>query len=264
MNNLLSVSKLFLQRNSSTILTCVGAIGVVATTVLAVKATPKAQAAIEAKKEEKGEDLTRLETIAAAAPSYVPSVITGAATITCIFASNVLNKRQQASLMSAYVLLDRTYKDYKKKVDELFGEDAGEQVRAEIAKDKYDGTNIEKVSEGKELFYDFYSGRYFESTMADVIEAEYKLNKTFIARDYAYLNEFYEFLDIEPIDEGYALGWSTAFNSQTYWEEWISFSHEKMFIEDDIEQWDNDEYAGLECTIVYIKNDPIVGFEDYQ
>ena len=264
MNNLLSVSKLFLKRNSSTILTCVGAIGVVATTVMAVKATPKAQAVIEAKKEEKGEDLTRLETIAAVAPAYAPSAITGVATIGCIFASNVLNKRQQASLMSAYALIDRSYKDYKKKVDELYGEEAGEQVREEIAKDKYEEANIKKIEDGKELFYDFYSGRYFESTMADVVEAEYKLNQTFIARDYAYLNEFYELLGIEEIDSGYALGWSTVFNQQTYWETWISFEHEKLIIEDDLEQYDADDYRGLECTIIYIKNDPIVGFEDYQ
>lgn len=263
MNNLLDVSRMFLKRNSSTILTCVGAIGVVATTVMAVKATPKALAIIEAKKEEKGEELTRLETVVAAAPAYIPSAVTGAATIACIFGASALNKRQQASLMSAYALVDRSYKDYKKKVDELFGDDAGKQVRAEIAKDKFD-EDVKKPDDGKELFYDFYSGRYFESTMAEVVEAEYRLNQTFINKDYAYLNEFYEFLGIEPIDSGYALGWSTHFNQQAYWETWISFDHEKTVIEDDFEQYDTDDYCGLECTIIYIKNDPVVGFEDYQ
>ena len=54
MNKLLRSSKLFLKRNSSTILTVVGATGVIATSVMAVKATPKALTMIEKAKEEKG------------------------------------------------------------------------------------------------------------------------------------------------------------------------------------------------------------------
>ena len=63
MNSLLNKSQVFLKRNSATILTCVGAAGVIATTVTAVKATPKAMRLIEEAKVEKGEDLTKLETI---------------------------------------------------------------------------------------------------------------------------------------------------------------------------------------------------------
>ena len=91
----------FLRRNSSTILTCIGAVGVVATAVMAVKATPKALERIEHAKEEKGEDLTVLETINVAGPVYIPAAVTGVATIACIFASNTLNKHQQAMLTSA-------------------------------------------------------------------------------------------------------------------------------------------------------------------
>ena len=63
--------------------------------------------------------------------------------------------------MSAYALLDSSYKEYKKKTDELYGEDAGKQIRGEIAKDKYVGDDV-SLDDGKELYYDFYSGRYFE------------------------------------------------------------------------------------------------------
>ena len=47
MKGLIPKAQLFLKRNSSTILTCVGSVGVVATVVTAVKATPKAMALIE-------------------------------------------------------------------------------------------------------------------------------------------------------------------------------------------------------------------------
>ena len=107
--------KEFLRRNSSTILTCIGAVGVVATAVMAVKATPKALELIENAKEEKGEELTKIEVVKVAGPTYIPAIVTGVATVACIFGSNVLNKRSQASLMSAYALLDNSYKEYKKK-----------------------------------------------------------------------------------------------------------------------------------------------------
>ena len=90
----------FLTRNASTILTFIGAGGVIATSVIAVKATPGALKLLERAKEEKGEDLTTLEKVKVAGPAYIPAVVTGASTIACIFGANVLNKRNQASLMS--------------------------------------------------------------------------------------------------------------------------------------------------------------------
>ena len=113
-----------------------GATGVIATAVMAVKRTPKALTLLESAKEEKGEELTKLEKFKIASPVYIPAMITGTATIACIFGSNIISKNQQAALMSAYALLDNSYKEYKKKTEELYGEDAGRQIREEIAKDK--------------------------------------------------------------------------------------------------------------------------------
>ena len=149
----------FLRRNSSTILTCVGAVGVVTTSVMAVKATPKALTLLEKAKQEKGEELTKFEVVKVAGPSYIPAIISGAATIACIFGSNVISKHQQAALMSAYALLDNSYKEYRNKVDELYGEEAGHKVREEIVKEKYTGDVITS-NNNEELFYDFYSGRF--------------------------------------------------------------------------------------------------------
>ena len=125
----------FIKRNTPTLLTCLGAIGVVATAVLAAKETPKALSLLENSKKEKEEELTMFEKVKIASPIYIPSVITGMATIACIFGSNIISKSQQATLMSAYALLDNAYKEYRKKADELYGKQASEQIREEIAKD---------------------------------------------------------------------------------------------------------------------------------
>ena len=251
MNNVLSTMKPFFKRNASTILTCVGGAGVVVTSVMAVKATPKALQIIEQAEKEKGEKLTNFELLRVAGPVYIPSVISGVATIACIFGANALNKRQQAALMSAYALLDNSFRDYKKKVEELYGEDANSEIRAEIAKDKYEETDI-SVEDDKQLFYDNVSGRYFESTMADVIKAEYEVNRKLALWDGAYLNEFYEFLDIPPIEGGDHVGWSRSLLVDYHWTSWLDFKHEKVVMDD-----------GLECYIISPQYDPTVDFHYY-
>lgn len=251
MNNLLYRSKIFLNRNSSTILTCVGALGVIATSVMAVKATPKALILLEEAKEEKGEDLNKFEVVKVAAPVYIPSAVIGASTIACIFGANMLNKRNQAALMSAYALLDSSYRDYKNKTEELYGEEADLKIREEIAKGKYDEIDI-SVGNGKQLFFDEYSGRYFESSMEDVIRAEYELNKI-LSNDYGvFLNEFYELLGLETTDYGNYLGWSSFELVETYWSSWVDFEHTKVIMED-----------GLECTIITMLMEPTFDFENY-
>ena len=154
--------------NSSTILTCIGAIGVIATTVMAVKATPKAVEILRDAEEEKGEKLTKFEVVNVAGPIYIPTVLTGVSTIACIFGANILNKRNQAALMSAYALLDNSYKEYMKKTEELYGDEADAQVKEELAKENY----VEDVDipEEEELFFDFKTMRFFHGFMDDIVQ----------------------------------------------------------------------------------------------
>lgn len=245
-------AKRFMKKNSSTILTCVGAAGTVATAIMAVKATPKALALLEVAKEEKGEELTKWEVVKTAGPAYIPAVVTGAATVAAIFGANTLNKRQQASLMSAYALLDNSYKEYKDKVEDLYGKEVDTHVEKEIAKDKFEENPVEVKDEANQLFYDTFSRRYFESTIENVQRAEYNLNRNIIQRDYAYVNEFYEELGMEPIDGGWDLGWSRGSNLDCAWQEWMDFNHEKVELDD-----------GLECIIVSFYIEPVMDFYDY-
>ena len=249
MNNVLNASTAFLKRNSSTILTCIGAIGVVVTSVMAVKATPKATRIVEQATEEKQEKLTKFETFKAIAPVYIPTAIIGSSTIACIFLANILNKRSQASLISAYALLNNSYKYYKNKVEELYGEGVNKKIREDIAKDKYEDI---KHTEGKQLFYDFYSGRYFESTIETVRQAEYETNRSMSVNGEVSLNKFYKILDL-PHDSIYdELGWSAEQIYETYRHPWIEFDHED-FVGDD----------GLECCIIYMPIEPLPGYLDY-
>ena len=102
------------------------------------------------------------------------------------------------------------------------------------------------------LFYDEFSDRYFESTNYIVQRAEYELNRLMLTRDYVYLNEWYEELDIDTIPHGYDLGWSTFQCMDMYWQPWINFDHYHFITRD-----------GKECTGICLVNQPIQDFEDY-
>lgn len=251
MNNVLRQSARFIRRNSSAILTVVGAVGVVATAVSAVKATPKAIQRIEEAKEEKGEDLTKLEVVKVAGPVYIPSIVLGASTIACIFGANALNKRKQAALMSAYALVDSSYKEYKGKVKELYGDEANSKIEQEIANDRLKEVDIPKNSE-KELFYDMFSRRFFMSTMEDVQRAEYKVNRDIFTHSGCTLNSFYESLLLDPLESGEDFGWTEGGNLMCYWQGWVDFHHEKA-VDDD----------GLEYTIIHFMQEPRLDYDDY-
>lgn len=251
MNKFLFKSKLFLQRNSSTILTCVGSVGVVATVFTAVKATPKAIALIKDAEAEKGEELTKVETALVAAPAYIAPAVLGVSALACIFGANILSQRQQASMMGAYALLDNSFKEFKAKVQELYGEGTVSVVRGEIAKDHYEDDDVQ-VDDGKQLFYDEFSNRYFESTMENVLNAELQINRLLAQDGGVYLNEFYEFLGIPTIEYGDYMGWSSFALCDMYWWSWIEFRHEKVTMDD-----------GLECTIIVMGYEPLYDFENY-
>ena len=236
--NLLNSSKLFLRRNSPTILTFLGAAGVVATSIAAAKATPKAMALLEKTKEEKGEELTKLEIVKVAGPAYIPAVAIGASTIACIFGANALNKKTQASIMSAYALLDTSYKQYKSKVKELYGENSDRNVKKEIAKDKFKDNDIH-INNEKILFFDFYSLRYFESTERLVLKAENRVNELLKLYGRASLNDFYESLGMPTAYTGYELWWNVQKCPS------VEFTHDITTMDD-----------GLECCVISTSADP--------
>ena len=258
-----------LKRASPTILTCLGAVGVIATAVLAVKETPKAMKLIEEERHRINRDLLKeaeengnpdcmqisklepIDMIKTAWKCYIPAAGVGLATIVCLFGANGLNKRQQASITGAYIFLDKAYREYKAKVKELYGEDGERQVRSEIAKDKRD-QGVEEGSDGVLLFFDFFSGRYFNRSMEQVIDAEYNLNRKFVHNDYVTLNEFYDLIGLDPVDFGDSLGWSIGAGENFYNYQWVDFEHELTTMDD-----------GMECFILHMPNPPSADFMDY-
>ena len=86
-------ARLFVKRNASTILTGLGSIGIAAT-ITTVKATPKTLRLIEEAEKEKGEKLTKWETVKIVSPSYISTAGLCLATMICIIGVEVLNQKR--------------------------------------------------------------------------------------------------------------------------------------------------------------------------
>lgn len=237
-----------LYRSSPTILTVVASVGVIVTTITAVRATPKAVKMLKEAELEKGENLTKVEIIRVAGPSYIPSALLGISTIVCIFGANALNQKKQASLMSAYVMLNESYKQYRKSAKIVYGEDADDKIHVEMAKDAmvatydwgYQVYNMDMDSESERLlFYDLSSKKYFRTTMAAVLNAQYHVNRNLAIRGDCSLNEYLSFLGVEGIDGGDDLGWDISYMVEEMDCYWLDFDNYKSTLED-----------GLECIMI--------------
>ena len=238
-----------LRRSSPTILTVLGIAGVVGTTVMAIKATPKAMKLIKAKKDELNTDkLTPTELVQTTWKCYIPSALIGAGTIVCIIGIGVMDKRNQAALTSAYAMLNESYKQYRQAAKKVYGEDADNKIRAEMAKDArvasyewgYQVYNMDMDPESEQLlFYDLTSKKYFTTTMAAVLNAQYHVNRNLAVRGDCSLNEYLSFLGIDGVDKGDEMGWDISYMVEEMDSYWLDFDNQKTTLED-----------GLECITI--------------
>lgn len=211
------------RKHSPEILTGIGIAGMLSTTVLAVRATPKALMLIEEKKREKkfaaikdggDSDLTKLEIVKTAWKPYIPAVITGAASIACLVGASSVNARRNAALAAAYALSETTLADYKEKVVETIGEKKAQEVKDAIAKDKIENDPVTRkeiiaTDKGETLCYDALSGRYFKSDIEYIRRAVNNLNERLLFDIHISLNEYYDEIGLEEIfPMGENLGWT--------------------------------------------------------
>ena len=214
MAQLMSVAKTSITKHSPEILTGIGIAGMITTTVLAVKATPKAIRLIEEAKEEKGEDLTKAETIKTCWKAYIPAAATCVASTACLIGASSVSIRRNAMLATAYKLSETAFSEYKEKVVETIGDEKEKVVREKVSEERIKKNPITKneiimTDYGDTQFYETLSGRYFKSDIEQIKKVVNYLNKDMLQDMFGTisLNEFYDELELERIDLGDELGW---------------------------------------------------------
>ena len=214
MTDIIKSVKATISKHSPEILTGIGIAGMVTTTILAVKATPKAIKLIEAEKRAKHVDvLSPVDTIKTVWKCYIPAAMTGVSSIACLIGSNAINAKRNAALTTVYTLSEMARNEYKEKVIETIGEKKErtikEKVDAErIKKDPVSKKEVIITEKGTTLCYDHVFGRYFKSDIDIINRAMNKINREIVINMYASLNDFYAELGLSPVEMGYDLGWN--------------------------------------------------------
>lgn len=211
--NFIKTTKSYVTKHSPEILTGIGVTGMVTSTVLAVKATPKALILIEEAKAEKGEELTVIETVKAAWVPYIPAVITGVAAAACIIGASAVNTKRNAALATAYAISERSLLTYRDKVVETLGEKKEKEIREKISQDEVDkqsvsSTQIIVTPKGNTLCMESISGRLFRSDMDQIRKIVNELNRQMRNQNYVSLNELNRELGLKSIPNGDSLGWN--------------------------------------------------------
>ena len=225
----------WIKQNGSTILTCLGAGGVIATTALAVKATLKARdACLDAQVEMERDKLTKSEIIWISLPAFIPTIAIGTGTLICIFGANVLSRRQQAALASAYTALASSFEAYRDKVEMLCGPGTNAAIDKAIKQEKQDILDDRPPWDEVQTFYleGCDKPAFFERTMEQVMNAEYYINRNFQLKGQVTFNEFREFLGLDPEEGGNDVGWDDYIGEVAFGYRWIDFNH-RYFETDD-------------------------------
>lgn len=213
-NKILKTAKLFTRKHTPEILTGIGIAGMITTTVMAVKETPKALLIIEEEKKKRNvSKLKPTEVVKATWKCYAPAVVTGVTSVGCLIGGTSVSARRNAALATAYNLSRTALTDYKEKVVETIGEEKEQIIREKIAQDKIDknppkNTQVIISEKGNTLCYESVGGRYFTSDMETINSAVNELNRRMLVEDYISLNDFYTELGLRGTDLGDDLGWN--------------------------------------------------------
>lgn len=237
-------------KHSPEILAGVGVVGVVGSLVMACKATTKLSDILDESKEQldkikevaadpvyeekysqddakKDTTITYVQTAMKITKLYAPSVILCASSLGCLLASNNILKKRNAALSAAYMTVDKSFKEYRKRVADRFGEEVEKEIRynikaEEITKVDEDGNEVTetiKIMDGTDdpNSYSDYARFFDESCAAWQNDAEYNLtflkaqqqyaNDLLKARGRLFLNEVYRMLGIDETKAGQVVGW---------------------------------------------------------
>lgn len=243
-------TELKVRKHSPEILAGVGVVGVIASTVMACKATTKLSYILEESKDQldqiktvavdpayadkyseddakKDTTITYVQTGVKVAKLYAPSVILCAGSLGCLLASNNILKKRNAALSAAYMTVDKSFKEYRKRVADRFGEEVEKEIRYNIKAKEVttvdengnEVTETVKAMDGTDdpNTYSDYARFFDESCAAWQNDAEYNLTFLKAQQQYAndllksrgrlFLNEVYRMLGIDETKAGQVVGW---------------------------------------------------------
>lgn len=205
------------KKNSPVILTGTAMAGLLSTTVLAVRATPKAMERInDASLDEEGNtiNISNWEKFKAAWIEYVPTAISFVGTGACIIGAQAINGKRLAAMSALYSMSETALKDYKDEVLKAVGPKKEDAIRdsvnsKKIQKDPPEGKDVIITGKGEVLCYETITGRYFKSNADEIHRAENELVRQMNLGDSRLsTNEWFYALGLAGTKLGDEMGWT--------------------------------------------------------
>lgn len=239
-----------LKKHSPEILVVAGVVGTVVSAVMACKATTKASDILEKAREDidtihkcaanekfaeeytpedvkKDLALVYIQTGVKLAKLYAPAVVLGALSISSILVSNNILRKRNIALAAAYATVDKSFKQYRNRVVERFGEEIDRELRYGIKAKKIEKTVVDEDGKEKKVKetvnvvekdslsdYTFFfdeSSPYWEkdgsyNRMFLLAQQQYA-NDKLRANGYLFLNDVLDSLGIPRTKAGQIVGW---------------------------------------------------------
>lgn len=252
-NGVASKTVMKLKKHSPEILVVAGIAGTVVSAVLACKATTKVAEILDETKGTldtihegmetgaiNGQEYTtedgKKDTVVVYAQTgmklaklYAPAIILGTLSITSILASNNILRKRNVALGAAYAAIDKSFKEYRGRVIERFGEQVDTELKYGIKAKKFEEIEVDPET-GKEkkvkktvmvadpnlqsdyaAYFDSKSRNY--ETNPDYNRMFLKAQQAFAndklqTRGHLFLNEVLDDLDLPRTPAGQIVGWT--------------------------------------------------------
>lgn len=252
-NGVASKTVMKLKKHSPEILVVAGIAGTVVSAVLACKATTKVAEILDETKGTldtihegmetgaiNGQEYTtedgKKDTVVVYAQTgmklaklYAPAIILGTLSITSILASNNILRKRNVALGAAYAAIDKSFKEYRGRVIERFGEQVDTELKYGIKAKKFEEIEVDPET-GKEkkvkktvmvadpnlqsdyaVYFDRKSRNY--ETNPDYNRMFLKAQQAFAndklqTRGHLFLNEVLDDLDLPRTPAGQIVGWT--------------------------------------------------------
>lgn len=252
-NGVTSKAVMKLKKHSPEILVVAGIAGTVVSAVLACKATTKVAEILDETKGTldtihegmetgaiNGQEYTnedgKKDTVVVYAQTgmklaklYGPAIILGTLSITSILASNNILRKRNVALGAAYAAIDKSFKEYRGRVIERFGEQVDTELKYGIKAKKFEEIEVDAET-GKEkkvkktvmvadpnlqsdyaVYFDSKSRNY--ETNPDYNRMFLKAQQAFAndklqTRGHLFLNEVLDDLDLPRTPAGQIVGWT--------------------------------------------------------
>lgn len=209
--SVLNTVRIFAKENDSSIIAGMAIAGVVTTAIFAGKASIKANYVLkDIKKDDpaKYNSMDNKEKLKEVAPIFIPAIISGLATIACIYTSHSIDARRQVALMSAYSLSEHAMKSMEEKLSEKKVKQVKEAIfEDEVKTNPPKQETIVETGKGKTKFRDGIFGGDFYSDIEHVKSVFNKYNKMLNDGDIVYANDLRWDLGLPQTDIAGIMGW---------------------------------------------------------